>query len=109
MALGRRRREVEQPLFVATERLVAGEAHPFYRKLNELLDEAGFYRFVEEICLPYYKRTPQGRPSIPPGVFFRMLFVGYFEGIESQRGIAWRCQESNAVRRFLGVPLDQDT
>jgi transposase len=80
----------------------------FYEKLNALLNEAGFDRWIEELCQPYYHRQ-QGRPGIPPGVYFRMLLVGYFEGIGSQRGIAWRCADSLSLRRFLGVPLSEST
>jgi transposase len=74
--------------------------HPFYRKLNEVLRENGFDRFCEDLCAPYCA-DKMGRPSIPPGVYFRMLRVGYFEGIDSQREIAWRCSDSLAVREFL--------
>ena len=63
--------------------------HVFYEKLNAVLEAGGFDRFVEELCAAHYAED-LGRPSIPPGVYFRMLFVGYFEGIDSQRGIAWR-------------------
>jgi transposase len=86
-------------MWIATRDLPRSPGHPFYRKLNELLDEAGFDRFVEELCRPYY--AERGRRSIPPGVYFRMLFVGYFEGIDSQRGIAWRCSDSLSLREFL--------
>jgi transposase len=75
--------------------------HPFYRKLNSLLAQAGFDAFVQDLCRPYYA-DGQGRPSIPPGVYFRMLFVGYFEGLDSQRGIAWRCADSRSLQDFLG-------
>jgi transposase len=103
MALGRRDGQ-EQPLWVATTELrTAG--HPFYEQLNRLLEEAGFDRYVEDGCRPYYAEAV-GRPSIPPGVYFRMLFVGYFEGIDSQRGIAWRCADSLSLRTFLGVGLE---
>ena len=71
--------------------------HPFYQKLNELLAEAGFDRWIEGRCRRYYAaEEKRGQPSIPPGVYFRMLLVGYFEGIDSQRGIAWRCADSLA-------------
>ena len=73
----------------------------FYEKLNELLAEAGFDEWVESLCQPYYAKA--GRPGIPPGVYFRMLLVGYFEGIGSQRGIAWRCSDSMSLRKFLGI------
>lgn len=105
MALGRRV-EQQRPLFVVADELPKSDGHPFYRKLNELLAEAGFDRWIEELCRPYYAAT-MGRPSIPPGVFFRMMFVGFFEGIGSLRQIAWRCSDSLAVREFLGLPLTQ--
>jgi transposase len=107
MALGKRRSE-QQEMWVATTNLPKSEGHVFYRKLNELLAEAGFDRTVEKECRPYY-HDQLGRPSIPPGVYFRMLLVGYFEGIGSQRGIAWRCGDSLSLREFLGVPLTEKT
>ena len=73
-----------------------------------MLAEAGFDRTVEKLCRPHY-HSHIGRPSIPPGVYFRMLLVGYFEGIGSQRGIAWRCGDSLSLREFLGIPLTEDT
>lgn len=80
--------------------------HRFYEKLNELLEEQGFDRFVEDLCRPYYATNDKpGRPSIPPGVYFRMLLIGYFEGIESERGICWRCADSLSLRTFLGLEL----
>lgn len=103
MALGRRGK-VNRPLFIASDELPRSAGHPFYRALNRLLEEAGFDRKVEEMCAPYYARV-QGRPSIAPGVYFRMVLVGYFEGIDSQRGIAWRCSDSLALREFLGVGI----
>jgi len=109
MAMGKRKPRQES-LFVAADQLAGVPGHPFYQRLNVLLDEAGFDRWVERRCRPYYERQEtRGRPSIPPGVYFRMLFVGYFEGLSSQRGIAWRCGDSLALRQFLGVPLDEPT
>jgi len=106
MAIGKRKaRQAE--LFVATAALAKGSGHPFYTKLNQVLAEAGFDAQVEELCAPYYKEG--GRPSIPPGVYFRMLFIGYFEGLDSQRGIAWRCADSLALRGFLGSGLTEAT
>lgn len=106
MALGRRK-EKQTELFIPTAQVSQGPGHPFYRKLNEVLAEAGFDEFVEELCAPHYKEG--GRPSIPPGVYFRMLFIGYFEGLGSQRGIAWRCADSLALRGFLGIALTEAT
>lgn len=109
MAMGKRKPRQES-LFVAADQLAQAPGHPFYQKLNVLLDEAGFDRWVERRCRQYYEQDePRGRKSIPPGVYFRMLFVGYFEGLGSQRGIAWRCADSLALRQFLGIPLDQPT
>lgn len=108
MALGRRGEERQQEMWVAAGELPKSAGHVFYRKLNELLTDSDFDRFVEDLCQPYYHVTI-GRPGIPPGVYFRMLLVGYFEGLGSQRGIAWRCADSLSLRTFLGVPLTEDT
>ena len=107
MALGKRRDE-QQEMWVATTSLPKSEGHVFYRKLNHLLAEADFDRTIEKLCEPYYHQQ-LGRPSIPPGIYFRMLLVGYFEGIGSQRGIAWRCRDSLSLREFLGIPLTEET
>lgn len=110
MGMRRRRRERQEELFVTADRLPRSEGHVFYRKLNGLLGEAGFDEFVESLCEPCYADPSRGgRPSVPPGVYFRMLIVGYFEGIGSQRGIAWRCADSLSLRGFLGVPLTENT
>lgn len=101
MALGRRREE-QQQAWVATTDLPKSPGHVFYGKLNDLLHEADFDRTVEELCEPYYTGSA-GRRSIPPGVYFRMLLIGYFEGIGTQRGIAWRCSDSLSLRDFLGL------
>src|SRR6185295_9871513 len=106
MALGRRRSK-QSEMFIPTARLAKGPGHPFYTKLNEILAEAGFDEWVENLCAPFYKEG--GRPGIPPGVYFRMLFIGYFEGIDSQRGIAWRCADSLALRAFLGIGITEET
>jgi len=107
MALGKRKDE-QQEMWVATTALPKSQGHVFYRKLNQVLAEAEFDQTVENLCRPYY-HDHIGRPGIPPGVYFRMLLVGYFEGIGSQRGIAWRCGDSLSLREFLGVPLTEDT
>ena len=106
MAIGRRTPKQDE-LFIPTAKVATGPGHPFYTKLNAVLAEAGFDEFVETLCAPYYKEG--GRPGIPPGVYFRMLFIGYFEGLDSQRGIAWRCADSLGLRAFLGVRLTEDT
>src|SRR4030095_15706961 len=107
MALGKRKREEQSEFWVATVDLPKSIGHIFYERLNELLAEAGFDRWVEELCAPHYKGQ-QGRPGIPPGVYFRMLLVGYFEGLDSQRGIAWRCADRLGVRTFLGITITAD-
>jgi len=108
MAMGRRKAERQERLFVAAAELPKSQGHPFYRALNRLLAEAGFDRWIEQRCQPYYAQVEKrGQPSIPPGVYFRMLLVGYFEGIDSQRGIAWRCADSLSLREFLGLGLDE--
>lgn len=107
MALGRRRTQREQDLFIPTTSMPRSPGHPFYRQLNMLLQEVGFDQAVETMCKPLYVEG-RGRPSIPPGVYFRMLLVGYFEGIDSQRGIAWRCADSRSLQEFLGLgPTDR--
>jgi transposase len=108
MALGRRSHEQQPSFWIAVDELPRSEGHVFYCKLNKLLREAGFDELVERLCEPYYHDT-LGRPGIPPGVYFRMLLVGYFEGLGSQRGIAWRCADSLSLREFLGIPLGEET
>ena len=108
MALGRRKSEQQDELFIMAEHLPKAPGHVFYRKLNAILAEAGFDPWVEDLCQPYYDET-QGRPGIPPGTYFRMLLIGYFEGIGSQRGIAWRCSDSLSLRDFLAIPLTEDS
>jgi transposase len=107
MALGKRKSE-QQELWVATTDLPRSLGHPFFKKLNQLLAEDGFDEWLEELCKPYYHAS-QGRPSIPPGVYFRMVLVGFFEGIPSQRGIAWRCADSRSLAEFLGYGPTQET
>lgn len=105
MAMRRRSEERQGELWVATRALPSGPGHVFYERLNGLLAEAGFDRFVEDLVEEYYAEN--GRPGVAPGVYFRMLFVGYFEGIDSQRGIAWRCADSLSLRSFLGLDLTE--
>ncbi len=107
MALGKRDGERQDDLWIPTDQVVQGPGHPFYRRLNQVLSEAGFDRFVEGRCAKFY--ADKGRPGIPPGVYFRMHFIGYFEGIDSERGIAWRCADSLGLREFLGYPLTRST
>ncbi len=101
MAMGKRPVEQQDQFWVATADMPEAPGHPFYRKLNELLAKHGFDGFVEGLCSKFYHDT-MGRPSIPPGVYFRMLLIGYFEGIDSERGIAWRAADSRTLAGFLG-------
>ena len=103
--MGKRKSE-QAPLWIPTTELPVSPGHPFYVRLNEILDTAGFDRFVEEQCRPFYAPV-MGRPSLAPGRYFRLLLVGYFEGLDSERGIAWRAADSMAVRHFLGLGLDE--
>ena len=107
MAMGRRESQQEN-MWVAAQALPRSPGHVFYEKLNGVLEAGGFDRFVEELCAAHYAEDV-GRPSIPPGVYFRMLFVGYFEGLDSQRAIAWRCADSLSLRSFLRVALSRGT
>ena len=108
MSMGKRE-DRQQPLWIAAPELPRSAGHRFYEKLNELLREAGFDRRVETLCQRFYEADGTvGRPSIPPGLYFRMLLIGYFEGIESERGICWRCADSLSLRDFLGL-LPQDS
>lgn len=108
MAMGKREAEQQQDLFLTHDKLPRSPGHVFYRKLNQLLGEGGFDRWIEGLCEPHYCKGV-GRLSVPPGVYFRMLLVGYFEGINSQRGIAWRCSDSLSLREFLSIPLGEDS
>ena len=120
-------------MWIPAHQVAKGPGHPFYRKLNEVLaagreaqgdpqsqggpevpgdrqpqgGRVSFDRFAEDLCQPFYAAA--GRPGIPPGVYFRMLLIGYFEGIDSERGIAWRCDDSRTLREFLGCSMTQAT
>lgn len=107
MAMGKRGAERQQDLFIRPDQLPRSPGNAFYDKLNDVLRDDGFDAHVEALCEPHYAK--KGRPSVPPGVYFRMLLVGYFEGIGSQRGIAWRCSDSLSLRAFLGIPLKKDS
>lgn len=108
MAMGRRRVERQESMFVAVADLVSSGGHPFYESLNQTLRAIDFDRRVEAECERFYHEK-LGRPGIAPGVYFRMLMIGYFEGIDSERGIAWRVADSLSLRRFLGYDLSQET
>ena len=93
-------------MWVSVSELPQSVSHPFYEKLNRLLAEHGFDDFVEKQCRPFYAEK-MGRPSLAPGQYFRLLLIGYFEGLDSERGIAWRAADSLGVRAFLGLALTQ--
>jgi len=107
MSMGRQE-GMQGSMWIAYGDIQGAPGHRFYEKLNELLREAKFDRQVEALCAPYFEpdHTP-GRKSIPPGMYFRMHLIGYFEGIESERGIEWRCADSLSLREFLGLELTQ--
>ena len=105
--MGKRKRKDRQPsMWIATQDLPRSAAHPFYARLNRILEQNRFDDYVEEQCSPFYAPT-KGRPSLAPGRYFRLLMLGYFEEIESERGIAWRAADSLSVRAFLGLELEE--
>jgi transposase len=107
MAMGRRKDRARTPgLWVATHELPPTGGHPFYQRLNQVLDTHRFDDFVEGQCASFYAAT-RGRPSLTPGTYFRLLLIGYFEGLDSERGIAWRTADSLALRGFLSLGLDE--
>src|SRR5665213_1470306 len=109
MGMGRKKdREKQQGLWVAASEIGATPGHVFYERLNVVLNAEKFDQRVEAICRKYYKSS-SGRPSITPGTYFRMLLLGYFEGIDSERGIAWRAADSFSYRKFLGYDLSEQT
>ena len=108
MAMGTRKsRERQESLWYGTE-LPAAPGHPFYTRLNEALDKANFDRHCEESCAGFY-HAKLGRPSLAPGLYFRIMMIGFFEGLESERGIAWRLADSLTLRQFLSIGLDENT
>lgn len=107
MAMGRSQQQPQQSLWIGAGDLPRSSGHPFYRKLNEILAENEFDVFVEDRCKKFYAKV-MGRPSIAPGMYFRLLLIGFFEGIDSERGIAWRASDSLALREFLGLELQDD-
>ena len=109
MSMGtRKHRQRQEQLWVTHTELATGPGHPFYRRLNELLDGEKFDEFCEGECAKFYADN-NGRPSLTPGTYFRLLLIGYFEGIDSERGIAWRCADSLGLREFLRIGLDEQT
>ena len=107
MALGKRK-DVSQPLFISTVDLPGVRPNPFYDAVNKVLSAHQFDAFVEKLCARFYCEDV-GRPGLAPGVYFRCLLVGYFEGLDSERGIAWRCADSKSLGLFLGYALDERT
>ena len=103
MAIGKRPKTRQDEMFVAASEIRA-LGNPFYRALNKPLGESGFDEFAEDACREFYAEK-RGRPGFPPGVYFRMMMVGYLEGIGSERGIAWQCADSISLREFLGYAL----
>jgi transposase len=107
MAMGKqRRRPTQASMWVARQDLPRSAAHPFYTRLNQIIDEADFDEFVELLCQRFYA-DDVGRPSLPPSRYFRLLLLGYFEGLDSERGIAWRAADSLSIRNFLGLELHE--
>jgi transposase len=107
MAMGKRRRRPKQTsMWVATQDLPRTAAHPFYARLNQILDKADFDGYVESLCQRFYA-DEIGRPGLAPGRYFRLLLVGYFEGLDAERAIAWRAADSFALREFLGLVLPE--
>src|SRR2546421_8038388 len=108
MAMGRRaeQRQAQEEFWIAHTQWPRTVAHPFYQRLNQLLEERSFDEWVEQQCTRFYAER-MGRPSLAPGRYFRLLLIGYFEGIDSERGIAWRAADSLALRSFLGAGLNE--
>jgi transposase len=108
MAMGtRKKRERQEPLWYRSD-LPTAPGHPFYNRLDEVLDKAGFDRFCEDRCAGFY-HAKLGRPSLAPGLYFRIMMIGFFEGLDSERGIAWRLNDSLTLRQFLSIGLDEST
>lgn len=110
MAMGRRRNQEQTPSFwIAASEVVRTPGNALYERVNEILDRHKFDERVEALCRRYYKKDKRGRPSMPPGVYFRALLIGYLEGVDSERGIAWRLADSLSLRKFLGYSLTEET
>jgi transposase len=106
MAIGKRKHQRQETLWIPTGAMPEPPAHPFYRRLNAILTKNAFDDFVQQICARFYA-PKMGRPSLIPGVYFRLLMIGYFEGLDSERGIAWRTADSLALREFLGLAITE--
>jgi transposase len=107
MAMGKRKAKQES-LWVSTEEIARAKGHPFYVKVNEVLEQHKIDQRLEHLCRRFYKPV-FGRPSMAPGVYFRLLLIGFFEGIDSERGIAWRVADSLSLREFLGCSVTEQT
>jgi len=106
MALGKRKCERQETLWIPTGQVAKPPSHPFYKRLDGILAGHGFDDFVEKICAKFYAPR-MGRPGLAPGLYFRLLLIGYFEGLDSERGIAWRAADSLGLRDFLGLTLSE--
>ena len=106
MSMGKRKRQSQSEMWVSATELAKAPGHPFYQRLNRVLGKHGFDDFVEAECTAFYAPS-RGRPGLAPGIYFRLLLVGYFEGLSSERGIAWRAADSLALRGFLGLNLSE--
>ena len=109
MSLGRKRdQRTTENLFINYTDIPTGPSHPFFSRLDRILRKHDFDPFCEALCARFYAET-KGRPSIPPGVYFRMLMIGYFEGIKSERGICWKVADSGSLKTFLGYKFTDTT
>src|SRR6266851_2723260 len=108
MAMGTCRRRERQEEFWYRRDLAEAPGHPYYAKLSEVLEKASFDQFCEGRCRKFYHER-LGRPSLAPGMYFRVMLIGFFEGIGSERGIAWRVADSLCLRQFLQIGLDERT
>ena len=104
----RQSQEKQEEIWIGNAELARSPGHPFYQRLNKLLDREKFDLFVEGLCRKFYAAR-MGRPSLVPGIYFRALLIGYFEGIDSERGIAWRLADSLALRQFVRISLTEST
>src|SRR5512138_3395205 len=102
-------RATQPEFWVAAHQLAKSPKATFYSKLDETLDSFGFAEKVRQICAPAYKQSNVGRPGIDPVVYLKMIMVGFFEDLSSERAIAARCADSIAIRRFLSYELDENT
>lgn len=104
----RQLQQKQEDIWIASAELARSPGHPFYQRLNELLDAEKFDPFAEGLCRKFYAPR-MGRPGLAPGTYFRSLLIGYFEGIDSERGIAWRLADSLALRQFVRIGLTEQT